>query len=120
MSRYDIALGKKTKPSTGRNYPKYSPPPGQISEGPKSMNFSLNGPGGFRLIIPVNNLTINLEGDVLSVTNGRDVNIRLTGSLAYQMYEDLRGRQEERGLTRSGMSRPVPTPPPRRGRTIVI
>jgi hypothetical protein len=112
MSRYDIALGKKSKKKSQSSFQGTVQFTGtQETKAPKSLNFSMTGPGGSRIFIPINNLRVNLIGTVLTISNGVDIDIRMTGSLAHQMYEDFCSQRtvlEDRYANR-----------PRSGRTLI-
>jgi hypothetical protein len=88
MGRYEIALGKKPvikkRPiQTGQNSVI------QTARGPGSVNLSINGPGGFRIIIPINYCNYSYTDGNLTLSDYGTLNLHLTGGLASQMAEDI-------------------------------
>lgn len=108
MGRFEIALGKKAPKSKSK--PAENPTL-QTSMGPQSMNFFLNGPGGFRIIIPLRNLNCSYKDHALTIQEGA-VSIRIMGPIGKQMWDDIQAASHRYGenLTDPYRRRPRPYP----------
>jgi hypothetical protein len=93
MSRFDIALGKK-KPVSRTPAPKIDSSGSMKTEyGPRSVNFSISGPSGFRIIVPLQNCHFTMEHETLTIADYGSFNLQLTGRVANQMAEDIESAQ---------------------------
>jgi hypothetical protein len=111
MSRFDIALGKKIPaPRTPRPRIDSS---GSIKteQGPRSVNFTISGPSGFRVIVPLQNCQYTTDNDIITISDSGSFYLQLSGRVGLQMAEDIQSAYPQ--------PRPQSTTRPQRRRLLV-